>query len=32
MDKLKDPLRIALGELANLKEALNELANIKVSI
>lgn len=32
MDKLRDPLRIALGELANLKEALNELANIKVSI
>ncbi|XP_073274922.1 DNA-directed RNA polymerases IV and V subunit 4-like isoform X1 [Primulina huaijiensis] len=31
-DKLRDPLRIALDELANLKEALNELANIKVSI
>ncbi|XP_073145740.1 DNA-directed RNA polymerases IV and V subunit 4-like [Henckelia pumila] len=29
MDKLRDPLRIALNELANLKEALNELANIK---
>ncbi|KZV27583.1 hypothetical protein F511_11586 [Dorcoceras hygrometricum] len=31
MDKLRDPLRIALGELAKLKEALSELANIKVS-
>lgn len=29
MSKLKDPLRIALGELANLKEAL---ANLKDSI